>query len=62
MRKAVWDTSRDRSIAHVGYSDAECRCVLQVTWDVQEIETALENKLTMAFQMKVLPPASAVIS
>ena len=61
----MWDATRDRSMSHLQLRNqgkgVPCRCVLNVTFDLSEIQEAIHDKLTWAIQMKVLPPASTVM-
>ena len=58
--KPVWDSGLDISLAHTGFSDAECRCVLRVIFDTQEIYEAIRNMSTTIIQTKILPSSPSV--
>ena len=51
VKKPVWDANRDISIAHVGFTDAECRCKLKVDFEIQNIDTYLHRLRARALEM-----------
>ena len=50
-KKHVWDATRDISIAHVGFTNAGCRCKLKVDFEIQNIATRLHRLRARALEM-----------
>jgi hypothetical protein len=55
----VWDVQADEPRPH-GHHRLNCRCTLEVTFNVEEIYKAIHDKLTWAIQTKALPPGGMV--
>jgi len=55
----VWDMIKDEPRPH-GQHILNCRCALQIQFDAVEIQKAITDRLTWAYQMKALPQTMVV--